>query len=95
MHEATFPKFFSLPAGVPDSRMIRDPIWSTWAEYYTAVNDSRVLDLARTITEYGFNNSQVCGWRVAAADEHWAGGSAWALVGVIELRGYIIGRKLN
>lgn len=61
MHEATFPKFFSLPTGLPDARMISDPIWSTWAEYHTAVNDSRVLDLARAVTEYGFNNSQVCG----------------------------------
>ncbi|XP_050718543.1 myogenesis-regulating glycosidase-like isoform X2 [Eriocheir sinensis] len=59
VHEATFPKFFSLPDGPPDARMIRDPVWSTWAEYHAAVNDSRVLELARSITEFGFNNSQV------------------------------------
>lgn len=60
VHEATFPKFFSLPDGPPDARMIRDPVWSTWAEYHAAVNDSRVLELARSVTEFGFNNSQVC-----------------------------------
>ncbi|KAK4303288.1 hypothetical protein Pmani_024673 [Petrolisthes manimaculis] len=59
VHEATFPKFFSLPEGIPDARMIQDPIWSTWAEYHTHVNDSRVLEFARTVTEKGFNNSQV------------------------------------
>lgn len=60
VHEATFPKFFELPAGVPDSRMMRDPIWSTWVKYHVDVNDSRVLDFARAVTEHGFNNSQVC-----------------------------------
>lgn len=40
--------------------MMRDPIWSTWVKYKTAVNDSRVLDFARAIAEHGFNNSQVC-----------------------------------
>lgn len=60
VHEATFPKFFELPAGVPDSRMMRDPIWSTWVKYNVDVNDSRVLDFARTVAEHGFNSSQVC-----------------------------------
>ncbi|XP_050686086.1 myogenesis-regulating glycosidase-like isoform X2 [Eriocheir sinensis] len=59
VHEATFTKFFELPAGVPDSRMMRDPIWSTWVKYHVDVNDSRVLDIARAVAEHGFNNSQV------------------------------------
>lgn len=59
VHEATFPKFFSLPEGTPDPRMVQHPIWSTWAEYSTEVNDSRVLDFARGVSEHGFNNSQV------------------------------------
>lgn len=59
VHEATFPKFFSLPEGIPDARMFQHPIWSTWAEYHTHVNDSRVLEFARTVAEKGFNNSQV------------------------------------
>lgn len=61
VHEATFPKFFSLPGGTPDSRMMRDPIWSTWAKYYKDVNDTRVLHFARAISKHGFNNSQVGG----------------------------------
>ncbi|KAG0726908.1 Myogenesis-regulating glycosidase [Chionoecetes opilio] len=59
VHEATFPKFFSLPEATPDARMIRDPVWSTWAEYHKHVNDSRVLDFARAVSQHGFNNSQV------------------------------------
>uniref|UniRef100_A0A0P4W4L3 Glycoside hydrolase family 31 N-terminal domain-containing protein n=3 Tax=Scylla olivacea TaxID=85551 RepID=A0A0P4W4L3_SCYOL len=59
VHETTFPKFFSLPEGTPDSRMMQHPIWSTWAEYSAEVNDSRVLDFARGVSEHGFNNSQV------------------------------------
>ncbi|XP_045612250.2 myogenesis-regulating glycosidase [Procambarus clarkii] len=59
VHEASYPKFFSLPEGVPDTLMMQDPIWSTWAEYKTHVNDSRVLDLAQQIKNHGFNNSQV------------------------------------
>nr|XP_045612251.1 myogenesis-regulating glycosidase-like isoform X3 [Procambarus clarkii] len=59
VHEASYPKFFSLPEGVPDALMIQDPIWSTWAEDKTDVNDSRVLDLAQQIKEHGFNNSQL------------------------------------
>ena len=39
--------------------MIDHPIWSTWAQYKTDVNDSRVLDLAKKIVENGFKNSQV------------------------------------
>ncbi|XP_069959028.1 myogenesis-regulating glycosidase isoform X3 [Cherax quadricarinatus] len=59
VHEATYPLFFSLPESVPDARMIEEPIWSTWAEYKTEVNDTRVLALAKEITNRGFNNSQV------------------------------------
>ncbi|XP_071552492.1 myogenesis-regulating glycosidase-like isoform X2 [Panulirus ornatus] len=59
VHEVSFPKFFSLPKGTPDIRMIQDPIWSTWAQYHTHVNDSRVLDFARAISQHNFSNSQV------------------------------------
>ncbi|XP_063842492.1 myogenesis-regulating glycosidase-like [Scylla paramamosain] len=59
VHEATFSKFFSLPEAAVDSRMIRDPIWSTWAEYHKAINGTKVLEFARAASEHGFNNSQV------------------------------------
>ncbi|XP_053655548.1 myogenesis-regulating glycosidase isoform X3 [Cherax quadricarinatus] len=59
VHEASYPKFFSLPESVPDARMMEEPIWSTWAQYKTHVNVTRVMDFAREITNHGFNNSQV------------------------------------
>lgn len=59
VHELTFPKFFSLPMGVPDERMLRDPIWSTWAQFHTQVNESKVFDFAMEVKGRGFNNSQI------------------------------------
>ncbi|MCL4148240.1 UNVERIFIED_CONTAM: hypothetical protein GTU68_028826, partial [Idotea baltica] len=59
VYESTFPKYFPYPRDIPDQRMFTHPIWSTWAEYESDVNDSRVLDLAQTIIDQGFNNSQI------------------------------------
>ena len=48
-----------LPTGIPDQRMMTDPIWSTWAQYKTNINDTVVIDFAGAIRAYGFNDSQV------------------------------------
>ncbi|CAL4161555.1 unnamed protein product, partial [Meganyctiphanes norvegica] len=58
VHERSYPLFFSYPSSFPDERMFQDPVWSTWAQYHTYVNDSRVLDFAHVIQDQGFNNSQ-------------------------------------
>ncbi|KAK6997119.1 hypothetical protein SK128_022466, partial [Halocaridina rubra] len=58
-HMASYSKFFSKPTGIPDIKILTDPIWSTWAEYHTEVNDTRVWDLAMGVKSRGFNNSQV------------------------------------
>ncbi|KAK7063208.1 hypothetical protein SK128_012465 [Halocaridina rubra] len=58
-HMASYPKFFANPTGMPDLQMLTDPVWSTWAEYHTAVNDTRVWDFAMGIKSRGFNFSQV------------------------------------
>ncbi|OWF36565.1 uncharacterized family 31 glucosidase KIAA1161-like [Mizuhopecten yessoensis] len=50
---------FDLPIGIPDFRMVRKPIWSTWARYKTLINQSKVLDYAREIKEFGYPNSQL------------------------------------
>ncbi|XP_060065783.1 myogenesis-regulating glycosidase-like [Ylistrum balloti] len=50
---------FDRPLGIPDFRMVREPIWSTWARYKTLINQSKVLDYAREIKEFGFKNSQL------------------------------------
>ncbi|XP_068226650.1 LOW QUALITY PROTEIN: myogenesis-regulating glycosidase-like [Palaemon carinicauda] len=74
VHLASYPKFFSSPTGIPDLRMLQDPIWSTWAEYHTKVNDTRVLDFAMAVKENGFNNSQVeidDNWETCYGDAKW------------------------
>ena len=38
-----------LPQGIPDLRMMTDPIWSTWAQYKTNINESVVLQFAGDI----------------------------------------------
>lgn len=47
------------PRSVPDERMIRDPVWSTWARYKRDVNDSIVMTFAQEILDNGFANSQI------------------------------------
>ncbi|XP_022106979.1 uncharacterized protein LOC110988061 [Acanthaster planci] len=47
------------PEGLPDERMIKSPIWSTWARYKIFINDSVVNAYADEITSNGFNNSQI------------------------------------
>ncbi|XP_066944033.1 myogenesis-regulating glycosidase-like [Macrobrachium rosenbergii] len=74
VHLATYPKFFSNPTGIPDLRMLRDPIWSTWAEYHASINDTSVWDFAMAIKENGFNNSQVeidDNWETCHGNAEW------------------------
>jgi alpha-glucosidase len=47
------------PSDLPDERMVRHPIWSTWARYKRDINDSVVLSFAQEILDHGFNNSQL------------------------------------
>nr|XP_018913028.1 PREDICTED: uncharacterized family 31 glucosidase KIAA1161-like [Bemisia tabaci] len=58
-HEFAIRKFLGKPSGIPDERMIRDPIWSTWAKYKTKIDEEVVLEYATNIRNNGFNNSQL------------------------------------
>lgn len=51
-------KFLKKPTGVPDALMVRHPIWSTWARYKSAINESTVREFADDILRHKFNNSQ-------------------------------------
>lgn len=44
---------------LPDSRMFRSPIWSTWARYKVDINQEKVLQYADEINQHGFSNSQI------------------------------------
>ena len=45
------------PKSIPDERMFRYPIWSTWAYFKKEVNQSKVLQFANEIVKHGFKNN--------------------------------------
>lgn len=57
-HLEAVKRFLKKPPSIPDERMARHPIWSTWARYKRDINESIVLTLADEINANGFNNSQ-------------------------------------
>lgn len=57
-HMKAIEKFLKKPTGIPDERMVRHPIWSTWARYHRSINESILLSFADEILLHQFNNSQ-------------------------------------
>ncbi|XP_039758521.1 myogenesis-regulating glycosidase-like [Pararge aegeria] len=57
-HEHAVATVLGKPTGYPDEKMIRSPIWSTWARYKSAINHDVVLEFADEINRYNFSNSQ-------------------------------------
>lgn len=55
----TFTHLVRKPGGIPDARMFKSPIWSTWAKYKIHINESKVLEYADEIVAHGFSNSQI------------------------------------
>lgn len=58
-HEYAVERYLEKPTGTPDEKMIRYPLWSTWARYKRDVSHDVVLKFADEITKYGFPNSQL------------------------------------
>lgn len=58
-HMMAIDKFLKKPTGTPDERMVRHPIWSTWARFYKPINESILHLVADEILQYNFNNSQL------------------------------------
>nr|XP_039252617.1 myogenesis-regulating glycosidase-like [Styela clava] len=60
-HEYVFLKsgLLKRPQQLPDRRMIKSPIWSTWARYKQNVTQDVVLGYANEIESKGFSNSQL------------------------------------
>lgn len=52
-------RFWRRPTDIPDRQAFRYPVWSTWAMYKRAINETRVLKLAREIREKGFRYSHL------------------------------------
>ena len=59
-------RYYKLPKGIPDERMFKFPIWSTWAQYKMNVNISSVVQYAADVRKHQFSNSQL------EIDDKWA-----------------------
>ncbi|KAJ8947345.1 hypothetical protein NQ318_002871 [Aromia moschata] len=51
--------YLGMPKGYPNEKMIKEPIWTTWAKYKRLINDSVVLDFAQEIRDHGFQAGQL------------------------------------
>lgn len=51
--------FLGKPTGHPDERMIKQPVWSTWARYKANIDEVIVKEFATEIKDHGFANSQL------------------------------------
>lgn len=51
--------FIDKPVGIPDELLFKRPIWSTWAQYKKAINQSTVLEFARDILCNNFTLAQL------------------------------------
>ena len=59
VHEFMAYNNWDRPQGIPDERMMKYPIWSTWARYKVGVDQNRVLEFASEITQHGFLGCQI------------------------------------
>lgn len=59
-HEFAIQKrVFDKPSDIPDKKMIKYPIWSTWVKFKANVNETAVMQFAENIVYHGFNYSQI------------------------------------
>jgi len=56
VHRTMSGMFFPRPHRTPDVRMMRMPIWSTWARYKVDVDQSSVEEMAEQIVYYNFSH---------------------------------------
>ncbi len=59
IHKYMSKQLWRKPVGIPDERILHEPIWSTWARYKVKVNQTLVLQYAKEIHDYGFPASQI------------------------------------
>jgi len=77
VHQTMSRQFFPSPNGYPDVRMMRKPIWSTWAQYKEKVNQSNVVQMAKGILRYNFSH------RYASSLLRFLMGSVWLYLVVL------------
>ena len=59
IHKFMASKHFKKPLGIPDERVLKEPIWSTWAIYKKNITQNKTLEFVNNINKYGFPASQV------------------------------------
>lgn len=59
LHLYMINKYFAKPSGIPDKRMFKSPIWSTWAYYKKNINQTMVMQFAKEILANNYSNSQI------------------------------------
>lgn len=57
-HMQAVRRFLKKPVGHPDERMVRKPIFSTWARYKQQIDESTVRQFAQEIMDNNYANSQ-------------------------------------
>lgn len=57
-HLAAVARFLNKPTGHPADRMVRYPVWSTWARYKVDIDETVVQTFADEIVNNRFTNSQ-------------------------------------
>ena len=71
MYQAMAGRFWKLPNNIPDEKMLSYPVWSSWAQYKTEINESVIIGFAEEIIRRGFNHSHLeidDNWEVCYGD---------------------------
>jgi hypothetical protein len=59
LHLYVINNYFAKPKDYPDERMLKSPIWSTWANFKKRINETSVRAFANDILSNGYSNSQI------------------------------------
>ena len=58
-HRSVSATMMDRPADIPDERMFRHPVWSTWAIYKRNISQAAVMAFAKEIRQHGFDAAQL------------------------------------
>jgi alpha-glucosidase len=58
-HKEAISRYLGKPSGYPDPRMVRKPVFSTWAKYKRDVNEAVVREYAKEILDNGYEDPQL------------------------------------
>ncbi|XP_044748469.1 myogenesis-regulating glycosidase isoform X2 [Coccinella septempunctata] len=65
-------RYIGKPKRLPDARMVREPIWTTWGKYKAEINDSSVRAFLLDIYRHNFTKGQIeidDKWEVCYGDQ--------------------------